>query len=72
MAKKNATPGASSGAEPGGENKRVSVIHLKGSEAYREWLAEATRRTKYPQAVIVRWAIAQWAEKQGLEPPPEL
>jgi hypothetical protein len=54
------------------DNDRVSVIHLKGSKAYRKWLADATRETKYPQAVIVRWAVAQWAESQGLNPPPEL
>jgi hypothetical protein len=54
--------------EPKGQ---VSVITLKGSEAYREWLAKESKRTHIPAASIVRLGLVLWASQNGGKTPPE-
>jgi hypothetical protein len=65
MAKK---PAVKAPAETG---LQTSIITLKGSEAFKAWLAAESRRTHIPAATIVRLSLALWAEKQGSTPPPE-
>jgi hypothetical protein len=55
-------------AEPRGQ---VSVITLKGTEAYRDWLAGESKRTHIPAASIVRLGLALWASQNGGKTPPE-
>ncbi len=50
---------------------QVSVISLKGTDAYREWLAGESRRTHIPAASIVRLGLAVWASQNGGKTPPE-
>jgi hypothetical protein len=48
-----------------------SIINLKGSDAYQEWLAGLSKRTHIPIATIVRLALADWAAKGGHPAGPE-
>lgn len=51
---------------------RVAIIHLKGTVEYSDWLEAAYKKTHIPKATMFRLAMADWAVKNGLEPPPEL
>lgn len=51
---------------------RKAVIHLKGTDEYIAWFDEVHVASRYPKATIVRWALADWAEKHGYRKPPEL
>jgi hypothetical protein len=69
MAKKQATPPK---PEPAADGKgQVSIITLKGTAAYRDWLAAQSKRTHIPAATIVRLGLALWAEQNGAKAPPE-
>jgi hypothetical protein len=52
--------------------ERESIINLKGSPAYAEWLEGLHRKTHIPKATIFRLALAEWAEKHGHAEPPEI
>lgn len=69
MAKKR----TASAAKPAEVESRgqVSIITLKGTDAYRDWLAAESKRTHIPAATIVRLGLAMWAEKNGAKTPPE-
>lgn len=56
---------------PGPVRTQASVINLKGTEAYREWLAAESKRTHIPAASIVRLGLALWADQNGAKAPPE-
>lgn len=58
-----------SGSQPA--TGQVSIITLKGTAEYRDWLAAESRRTHIPAASIVRLGLALWAEKNGAKTPPE-
>jgi hypothetical protein len=51
---------------------RETIIHLKGSPEYVDWLEAAHKRTHISKAQIVRLALADWATKMGLPTPPEI
>jgi hypothetical protein len=50
---------------------QASVINLKGTDDYREWLTGVSKKTHIAAAVIVRLALAEWAKKNGHAAPPE-
>lgn len=58
--------------KPPVEEQRESVIHMKGSREYVEWLDTIHKRTHIPRVKIVRLALAEWAERHGHETPPEI
>jgi hypothetical protein len=59
-------------AEPKGQGPaQVSVITLKGTAEFRDWLAAESKRTHIPSASIVRLGLALWAAKNGGKTPPE-
>jgi hypothetical protein len=64
MAKKKAPPKAAV--------ERVSVLNLKGSPEYREWLSTISKKSLIPVAAIIRDSVANWAEARGYPKPPEL
>jgi hypothetical protein len=69
MARKQSN-GAVTAAAP--ESKgQVSIITLKGTAAYREWLSAQSKRTHIPATSIVRLGLAAWAKENGVVPPPE-
>lgn len=49
---------------------RNTIINLKGTEAQAAWLEGVHRKTHIAKAVIVRLALAAWAEQQGHDPFP--
>lgn len=51
---------------------RETVIHMKGSRAYVEWLDELHRKTHIPKVQIFRIAVADWARRGGHSEPPEM
>lgn len=62
-----ANPDAVEAVEPSG---RTTLIILKGTPAQAEWLDKRHRETHIPKSVIVRLALAHWAESNGLPPFP--
>ena len=51
---------------------RLSVLNLKGSPEYHEWLTDLSKTTLVPTATIVRNAVSKWAGERGFRPPPEV
>lgn len=51
---------------------RPTIINLKGTNEYAEWLEAVYRKTHLPKATIFRVAVAEWAERNGHPKPPEL
>lgn len=49
----------------GPQDARVTIINLKGSQEQADWLDAVHRKTYIPKSVIVRLALAQWAERNG-------
>ena len=49
---------------------RVTVIVLKDSEEYRDWVDDLSRATLIPVATIIRDALAKWAADRKLPAPP--
>lgn len=57
---------------PQDKGERETVIHMKGSPEYVAWLDRAHRSTHIPKVQIFRLALAEWAEKRGMDAPPEI
>lgn len=53
-------------------SERETVIHMKGSPDYVDWLEEVHRKTHIPKVQIFRIAIAEWASRNGHREPPEI
>jgi hypothetical protein len=53
-------------------DERTVVVHLKGSTAYAQWLDEASEKTHIAKSVIIRLALAEWAQKNSLPSPPKM
>lgn len=66
MAKKKAAPTFVAGRE------RISVITVKGSTAFRDWLAYVSSESRIASTVIVRDALAAWAKANDYPKPPEI
>jgi hypothetical protein len=52
------------------QDRRVAVIVLKDTPAYRDWVVSLTEATLIPTATIVRDALSKWAADRGLPAPP--
>lgn len=57
---------------PAKDAARETVIHMKGSPEYVQWLDDAHKKTHIPKVQIFRLALQVWATKNGLESPPEI
>lgn len=44
---------------------RTTIINLKGTDAQAEWLEGVHRKTHLSKTMIVRLALAAWAETNG-------
>jgi hypothetical protein len=56
-----------------GESKphaRRTVLLLKGTDEYAQWVAELSRATRIPRATLVDLALTYWARKHGHPAPP--
>ncbi len=58
--------------QPQAADARVAIMHLKGSLEYAAWLERMHRKTHIGKTSMVRLALAEWAERNGHELPPEL
>jgi hypothetical protein len=54
------------------ELERATIINMKGSSAYAQWLEGAHKTTHIPKVQIFRLAVAKWAHDEGLPAPPEI
>jgi hypothetical protein len=52
------------------DSKEITLASLKGSPAQADWLEAAHKKTHFAKSVIVRLALALWAERNGLPPFP--
>ena len=66
MAKKKAT------VKTKPSTTRLSVLNLKGSPDYRDWLNEISDQSLIPVTSIMRNAVAKWAKERGYREPPEV
>jgi hypothetical protein len=53
-------------------SERETIVHMKGSAEYVDWLEEVHRKTHIPKVQIFRIAVAEWAARNGLREPPEI
>jgi hypothetical protein len=51
---------------------RETVIHLKGSPEYVDWLEAIHKKTRLPKATIFRVAVEEWAKRNNHPSPPEI
>jgi hypothetical protein len=51
---------------------RETVIHMKGSPEFVDWLDAVHKATHIPKVQIFRIAVAEWAKKNGHPAPPEM
>jgi hypothetical protein len=54
------------------EPARETIINMKGSPDYSAWLEDLHRKTHIPKVQIFRLAMADWAQRNGHRPPPEI
>jgi hypothetical protein len=59
-------------AKPVESAERLSVLNLKGSPEYKNWLALISKQSLIPTTVIVRDALAKWSRDRGYPEPPEV
>lgn len=52
--------------------ERATVIHMKGSPDYVDWLESIHKKTRIPKVQIFRMALEEWAERAGHPKPPEI
>ena len=64
--KRNAAP------PPASEPERETIVNMKGSPEYADWLEAVHRKTHIPKVQIVRLALAEWSENHGHPAPPEI
>ena len=57
---------------PPSELERATIINMKGSPEYADWLDGVHRKTYIAKVKILRLALALWAEKNGHPAPPEI
>jgi hypothetical protein len=53
------------------KSAQISIVVLKGSPDYRDWLARFSEASRMPQSVLIDHALAKLAREQGFEPPPK-
>lgn len=58
--------------KPSSPEDRPTIINLKGTNEYAQWLEALYRKTHLPKATIFRIAVAEWAERNGHPRPPEM
>jgi hypothetical protein len=57
--------------QPDPAEERPTIINLKGSPEYVEWLDGIHKKTHLQKSTIIRLALAEWAERHGHPSPPE-
>jgi hypothetical protein len=57
---------------PGEGEDRETIIHMKGSAEYNDFLDAVHRKTHIPKVQQFRIAYAEWCERNGHGVPPEI
>lgn len=70
MAKKSTGVFRESAAEPP-ELVRRNVISIRGTESWRAWLARYAIKRRVPVTSLIDQVLAEAAERDGFEAPPE-
>lgn len=66
MAKKKAAP------QPlADEPVRKNVISIRGTEDWRGWLTRYAKKRRVPVTALIDMVLAEAAEREGFEPPPD-
>lgn len=50
---------------------RRSIVNIRGTEAWRDWLVSYATFRRVPVAVVIDLALAEAAKRDNFEPPPE-
>ncbi len=69
MAKKVKTKQAGRPAAKGGPKRQI--LGIRGSEAYKDWLARFAEHERSDMVDLVDDALAAYANAKGFEPPPK-
>jgi hypothetical protein len=65
------TVDAAAGPSPEGPAvSRRTIIAIKGTKEWGDWLASASKVSGVPAAVLVEVALAEWAARHGYTAPP--
>lgn len=48
---------------------KPTLVSLRGSEEYREWLEGLANRSHLPMAILLEHALREYAERHGYEKP---
>ena len=72
MARPNAKKTKAAAPPPASEPERETIVNMKGSPEYSDWLEGIHRKTHMPKVQVFRLAIAEWAERHGHPSPPEI
>jgi hypothetical protein len=67
------SPTIDADAGPSGDGPAVprrTIIAIKGTKEWGEWLATASKASGVPAAVLVEVALAEWASRHGFTAPP--
>ena len=51
--------------------RRRTIIAVKGTKEWGEWLASLSGASRLPAAVLVEVALAEWASLHGYPAPPK-
>lgn len=51
---------------------RITIINLKGTEEFRDWLASVVEKSHIPASTITRLAYEAWAKQNGYPKPPKM
>lgn len=57
---------------PAKDAERETIVNMKGSKAYADWLEAVHKKTYISKVQIVRLALMEWAAKYGHDAPPEI
>lgn len=68
MAKKPTPPPPPAG---GGPKVRETILSLKGSPEWSQWLGDLATKFRTKKAGIIDRALAEFAERNGFREPPE-
>lgn len=53
-------------------SERVTIVNLKGTVEYRQWLYDFSEATHIPASTLVRLGLIALAKEHGREAPPKL
>ena len=65
----NTKPSSSPGSSEE-KTRRMTVMTIKGTVEWKEWLDRLADFSRLPSTVLIDVALADWAKQHGFEEPP--